>query len=536
MEFRILGPLEAVEHERAIPLGGARQRALLALLLTRANEVVSADRLINELWGEQPPQAPLNALQYHVSQLRKALGRPDAIVTRTPGYLLKVEAEELDLFRFERLVAAARVAEPDAAASLLREALALWRGTPLADLAYEEFARPEIARLEELRLAAIELRIEADLALAGHADVAAELEALVGKHPFRENLRAQLMLALYRCGRQAEALAAYQEGRRVLVDGLGVEPGPALRDLEQAILRQEEALDAPGALAAAEAGAILVVVSRQEALDELLAIAEPLARSPELELIVARLLAGAEDLAAANAALVERRVQLAERGVTTRVAAYTTPQPASEAILLATENRVNLLVVDAPPAFLDGGGLDENTVTILAGAPCDVALLVPRELPGEGPVVTPFGGADHEWSAIELAAWLASALRTPLRLLGTEAAGGRRDASRLLARASLMVQQVVGIATEPVLVARGEHGIAAGADGARLLVLGVSERWRSEGVGDIRLAVARRSTAPTIFVRRGVRPSGVAPSETLTRFTWTLASETSHRDHTSTPR
>jgi len=161
---------------------------------------------------------------------------------------------------------------------------------------------------------------------------------------------------------------------------------------------------------------------------------------------------------------------------------------------------------------------------ILGEAPCDVAILRSGVGSPTGPVVTPFGGADHEWSAVELASWLASSLGTSLRLLGTEAdaAGGRRDASRLLARASLLVQQVVGVASEPRLVVPGADGVAAGARDAQLLVLGVSERWRSEGIGRVRLEAARLAGVPVVFVRRGLRPSGVAPSETMTRFTWTL--------------
>ena len=219
MEFRILGPLEVRDADHEVPLGGPRQRALLAILLTHANEVVSRDRLIDELWGKEPPETAGNILQGYISHLRKAVGQ-DAIVTRAPGYLVRLEPDRLDLHRFERLVERARDAEPGEAAALLREALALWRGPALADFAYEPFAQAEAARLEELRLAAIERRIEADLALGRHADLVAELEALVAKHPLRERLRAQLMQALYRSGRQAEALDAYQGARRALVDEL----------------------------------------------------------------------------------------------------------------------------------------------------------------------------------------------------------------------------------------------------------------------------------------------------------------------------
>ena len=227
MQFRILGPLEVADGDSVVPLPGTKQRALLALLLLNANEVVSSDRLIDELWGEDAPGSGRSALQVRVSQLRKTLGATGSqIVTRAPGYLLRLDAEQLDLSRFERLVAEATAAPPSVAAAKLREALALWRGPPLADLAYEAFAQPAIARLEELRLAAIESRVDADLALGRHAEMVAELEALVREHPVRENPRAQLMLALYRSGRQADALAVYQSVRRALVDELGIDPGP----------------------------------------------------------------------------------------------------------------------------------------------------------------------------------------------------------------------------------------------------------------------------------------------------------------------
>jgi predicted ATPase/DNA-binding SARP family transcriptional activator len=250
MQFRILGPLEVADDDCLLSLARA-QRSLLALLLLSANEVVSADRLIDELWGEEVPESGRTALQVRVSQLRKTLGADGGrIVTRAPGYQLRVDRDELDLYCFERLVGEADGVEPVEAAAKLREALGLWRGAPLADLTYASFAQPAIRRLEELRLAALEKRIEADLQLGRHADLIGELETLVDEHPLREHLRAQLMLALYRCGRQADALAAYHDARRVLVEQLAVEPSAPLRQLEQAILRQEASLDLAAAVAA----------------------------------------------------------------------------------------------------------------------------------------------------------------------------------------------------------------------------------------------------------------------------------------------
>ena len=253
MEFRILGPLEVRSEGRELSLGGAKQRALLAVLLLHANEVVSTDRLVDELWGDRPPATASKAVQVYVSQLRKSLrarhgqGEEEPIlVTRSPGYMIRVAAGQLDADCFEELVdqgrqeLAARRARR--AAQVLLEALALWRGPALADFASDGFAQSEIARLEEARISAVEERIEADLALGRHSELVGELESLVAAHPLRERFRGQLMLALYRCGRQAEALETYREARRLLVDELGLEPSQALQRLEKAILVQDPAL------------------------------------------------------------------------------------------------------------------------------------------------------------------------------------------------------------------------------------------------------------------------------------------------------
>lgn len=231
IEYLLLGPLEVRAGTGALALGGAKQRALLALLLLNANRVLARERLIDELWGENPPETAVKAVQVYVSQLRKLLP-PGALVTRPPGYVLEVEPESVDLHRFERLVAAAREAEPAGASRLLGEALGLWRGPPLAEFGDEAFVRGEAGRLEDRRLVALVDRIEADLALGRHAELIAELEALVAEHPQREQLRGQLMLALYRSARQADALEAYRDARAAL-DELGLEPSAALRQLEK---------------------------------------------------------------------------------------------------------------------------------------------------------------------------------------------------------------------------------------------------------------------------------------------------------------
>jgi DNA-binding SARP family transcriptional activator len=242
VEFRILGPLEVVDGGKPLRLGGRNQRALLALLLLNADEVVSTDRLIDALWGEDPPRTAPTSLQNAVSQLRKLLGA-DRLVTTPPGYVLRLVADQLDVDRVRQLVSEARTREAEGRVQLLREAEEFWRGPPLAEFAYDAFANTATGRLEELRLSVVEERIDAELGLDRHSELIGELEALVAEHPLRERLRGQLMLGLYRTGRQADALHAYQEARRALLEELGIDPGPALQRLHSAILRQERSLD-----------------------------------------------------------------------------------------------------------------------------------------------------------------------------------------------------------------------------------------------------------------------------------------------------
>ena len=250
MDFRILGPLEVTAEGRSYAIGSGKQRALLAILLLRANEPVATDTLLELLWGERALAASRKSLQAYVSRLRKALGATESrIVTQPNGYLLRVAPGELDLDRFGTLAEQGRRAltenDPERAAGLLREALEVWRGPPLADLRFEPFAQPEIRRLEELRLAALEDRFDADLESGRYAELVAELEALVDEHPLRERLNRQLVVALYRAGRQAEALEAYRAARTRLIDEIGVEPTPELQALEHAILTHDAALQAP---------------------------------------------------------------------------------------------------------------------------------------------------------------------------------------------------------------------------------------------------------------------------------------------------
>jgi predicted ATPase/DNA-binding SARP family transcriptional activator len=254
MEFRILGPLEVWDGGRSLPLGGAKQRAVLAILLTQANRVVAADRIIELIWPDEPPDTAHHSLQVYVSQLRKVL-EPEhrvstphtVLVSQPPGYLLRITADDLDLGRFQRLIEEGRQlmsdGAPELASAKFRGALRLWRGPALADFASYAFAWSEIGRLTEMWIGALEDRVDADLALGRHADLAGELEALVAEHPLRERLRGQLMLALYRSGRQAQASAVYQQTRKLLVDQVGLEPGGDLQRLLKRILNQDPLLD-----------------------------------------------------------------------------------------------------------------------------------------------------------------------------------------------------------------------------------------------------------------------------------------------------
>jgi DNA-binding SARP family transcriptional activator len=519
VDFSILGPLEVVRDGRPVPIGGARERALLSLLLLRANEAVTPDRLIDELWGDPPPPTARKSLQVRVAGLRRALGA-DVLVSRGGAYAIHVDTTQLDLRRFEQLLSGGARAladgNPRSAVSELREALALWRGPALAEFAYESFAQPAIARLEELRLTALELRIDADLALARHAHVVGELKDLVAAHPLRERLQGQLMLALYRDGRQAEALDVYRQARDMLVAELGLEPSPALRQLEQSMLRQEPSLDL--AVMPPERS-ILVASQGIDRLGELIAFAETLGRRPARELLLARLVRDSVDVPATAALLNERRDALLARGVAARAITFTSRAAGEDLIRVALEQDVDLVLVDAKRL----PDLQPVVETLLRRAPCDVAVLLGHESESRtGPVLVLFAGGDHDWSAVELGAWIAAAREVPLRLAGP-AEGPERDASRVLASVSLAVQRGLGIAAEPVLLAPTEEAVLAAAADVGTVVIGLPERWHRNGLGIVRSAVVTRAQPPVLLVRRGIRPGGLAPREDLTRFTWTLA-------------
>ncbi len=276
MNFGILGPLEVRGDRGELPIGGGKQRALLALLLIHPNESLSTDRLIGELWAGEPPATAAKILQNYVSQLRRVLG-DDRLQTQARGYALRLEPGELDLHRFRQQFEEGRRAEAagdhERASLLLGEALSLWRGSPLADFTYEAFASSEITRLEELHLSAQSEWVEAELGLGRHAALIAELEALIARQPLQERLRGQLMLALYRSGRQAEALEVYRDARRLLVEELGIEPGQALQRLEQSILTHDPALEPPAPSHPLPVSGARAVVRDRRALTAVLAAA-----------------------------------------------------------------------------------------------------------------------------------------------------------------------------------------------------------------------------------------------------------------------
>ncbi len=534
MEFEILGPLRVrADDGQLIALPGAKPRALLAMLLLAPNQAISAERLALGLWGEDAPEGATATVRVHVSRLRHSLGAAAVLETTAAGYSVRVAPGELDAERFEDKLTAGRgelaAGRVEPARSVLHEALALWRGPALDDLADEPFAAPEIARMEEQRLTALEARVEADLAAGLHAELIGELQRLASEHPWRERVHAQLMLALYRGGRQADALEVFARAREVLVDTLGIEPGPDLRELHRAILAHDPDLrgaarvPAPPQPAPAVAASILVVAG--EHTEALLSLAGRLAQRPPGEVVLANIVEREHELAGAASVLDGHRRTLADAGIPVRAAAFTSPSPSDDLVLLGNEQQPGLVLLGAPESLLRTGTPDEPLAHVLDEMPCDVLLLAARDslrISAERPVVVPFGGAEHEWAAIEIAAWVATVYSARLKLLGTKAdpTSGRRDASRLLARAALMVQRVAAVPTEPELIAPGPEGVLAAAETAGLVVIGLPSHWRELGLGRTRLAVLRDAGPPCALVRRGLRPGAETPGE-FTRFTWT---------------
>lgn len=516
-----------LDDGHAVTLPAAKPRSVLALLLLRANELVSSDRLVDELWGSAAPATSANVVQGYVSKLRKALpGGSHVLVTRPPGYLLVVAPGALDLERFHRLATEGRAlleaGDARGAGERLREALGLWRGTPLADLEHEPFARHVIANLEEVRLDVLEARIGADLATGRGADLVPELRELVSSHPFREHLRGHLMLALYRSERQAEALEVYADARRLLASELGLEPSPSLRRLQRAILEQDHSVlgasaqERPTDPVAGE-GSILVHMRELDALPVVMPMVAALAATEPTHEVVVVNIAVPEQLEAATATLARVRDGPAPA---VRVAAFSSSAPTEDVLRLALRQAVDFIVEDVGPDVLEPGVVD-----ILGAAPCDVALVLRRggALRG-GEILVPFGGGDHDWAALELGAWLGRATGATLRLLGAAGEGrAAADASRLLADASLVLQRATGIVAVPLLSPSGSRGIAAAAaDTAGLLVLGLSERWRDEGLGRTRASLCAEPPCPVVVTHRGARTGLLRPPSMSSRFPWSV--------------
>ena len=332
------------------------------------------------------------------------------------------------------------------------------------------------------------------------------------------------MLALYRAGRQAEALDAYQQARRALVDELGIDPSPTLQDLEKAILRQDASLDLDAAFlrrggarrAVSDPRADPVVPGQPDSIGALLELAEPLVSRPPRELILAALVEDPDLLPGTSRELETRRAALAARGVQARAAAFTTDDRNEDLGLLAAEQEAELLLVDAPLGLLEDGRLEEAFAAALAAMPCDVGILVAREAapdPGR-PILAPFGGAEHEWapsssvpgSRVRAACRCSWRARRRLRRRESETPAGCSPAPP-------MVQRVAGVPTEPVLVPAGEAGVIEAAGSAGLVVIGLPPGWRQDGIGATRLAVVREAVAPTLLVRRGLRPGGSGAKE-----------------------
>lgn len=523
LRFGVLGPLEATRDGAPVALGAPRQRIVLALLLAQMPAPVPLGALIDGVWGIAPPESAENALQGYVSALRKVLGR-DTIATVGRGYAIQAPDDALDLRRFERGLEAGRGAADAGrahdAAQALREALELWRGPALADLPEEPAVRLIASRLEDLRLIAIELRVEADLQCGREARLAGELEELVAAHPLRERLRALQMRALYRAGRQADALAAFRRARETLVEELGIEPGAELRELEQAILAQDPALGSATAQPVAPAAAPCVVVGALDAgaVADLGAQVAPLGAG-EHELVIVATAPGPEALAEVSRRVRGVRDELEGEGVTARAAAFTSATPGRDLARMSEEQEAALLVVDAPAGLLE----DARLLAVLDDAPCDVAIAVGARRVTSGAVLVPFSGAEHDWAAVELGAWLARARGVSLELAGASTGSSGRDASRLLASASLAVQRAFGVAAEPMLVDPSPGALLEATAAAGTVVVGLPERWRSQGLGTTRAALVTRAAAPVLVVRRGLRPGGLTPRDGATRFTWTLA-------------
>ena len=515
-------------------LGGPKPRALLAVLLLHANEVVATDRLIDELWGEDSPEDAAAALRVNVSRLRKTLPQ-DVLTTRSPGYVIRVEPDTLDLHRFERLAdegrsLLARGLAADAA-KRLHEALSLWRGPALADFAYESFALAAIARLEEIRLAAIELRIDADLALGRHDELVGELEALVSEHPLRERLRRYLMTALYRSGRQAEALDAYQDARRALVDGLGIEPGAELQKLEQAILRHDPSLDLhEPARASGRETAGAVDPRRDRGRDS---CRRRCSAWPSHWRSTRRASWSSPGSCRTHRSSRPRRRgskrtgQGSERGASSperrrsRRASPARTWPASppSSTSISSSRRLPRSSFSRElPTTSSPHSSRRLPATSHWSSPAARRQRAPCSSRSAAASTTGRPSSSERGSRRRTACRSGWSVRPPCR--------SRGSATRAACSRTVLSPSSASWASLPSRCwpTPGEDGMLEASRDAGLVVVGLSSRWHLEGLGTARLRLARDATTPVLLVRRGLRPGGLAPPTALTRFTWSIRS------------
>jgi DNA-binding SARP family transcriptional activator len=531
----VLGPVELFRDGGPIKIGPPKQRMILALLALRSGDVVSTDHLVEALWAGKPPPTARTALRVYVSELRKRIDeRGELILGQAPGYRLALPPTAIDVRQFENLWQEGRElldgSRVDDAAQTLSAALALWRGPPLADLAHADAFAADVRRLEEMRRACVLDLIDADLGLGKHAGLIGKLEQIVADEPLHERSRAQLMLALYRSGRQAESLAVYRRGREALVEELGIEPSPVLGALERQILHHDPALDPPLWAKGPARRAVVVASQSSKDVEGLLSVGAPIVQKADAELILVRILTAlpgrneVERLRELTVRLSRHRDALEADGVATRVAALSSSTPGQDLLKLATQQDAALILIDGSRELLQGRSA--TAAELLADAPCDVALHVPHTRQTGETILVPFGASDHDWAALELGAHLAQQTDKPLVIAGVEADNEGVNISRLLASASLVLQRATGVIAEPLVLATGgARSILQAASDARLIVLGVSSRYATEGFGETRTTIAHEAAAPCLYVRRGSRPSIVAPPESMTRFAWSLPSQ-----------
>jgi DNA-binding SARP family transcriptional activator len=520
LRFRVLGPFEVEADHGLVDLGSARRRALLGVLTLNAGRVVGTERLVDTLWGESPPRTAVHVLHVYISDLRRVL--PDGVLrTVSPGYLLRVPGQAVDLNEFEELVARGRAdftrGATAAAVVSLEQALGMWRGPVLQDLESEGFVQVEARRLEELRTEVRELRAEAKLAVGAAQDVVADLQALIRDHPFREHSHALLMRALAAAGRQSDALALFGDIRARLADELGIEPSEGLRSAQTAVLRQETTPTAERR----SPGLVLAVTTELSRLPALARTAASTARAAGRELLLTTILDATTttpaDLTKAAAAT---RIAQSEVTVPGRSAAFRSRRQSHDLASLAAEYDADLTVLDSPDLIGSRGQLAGWARAVMEQLTTDVALVAGGPPTPGLPIAVPFGGSDHDWAAAELAALLSKATDAPLLVVG--AITPHDDASRLIARLALAVQQVLGITAEPILVEATIPGLL-GALRDTNPVIGVSERWRSEGIGPFRREILQGTTS-ALILRRGLRPGLLSSSTSATRFAWsTLA-------------